>query len=266
MQATENTPFMPSDLFLMMQAGTLFQLQLEPGRTLNSLASKSTISASLDILGQTQGQVIVRGATYWQALGPGASGQVLVSQGSSAPPKWAGSSAGGFWSLLGEGSFTGGSLELQGLSLSGFDWLKILLVDVECDASQQQFYFQTYQNGSLIITNNATRRELTQLDGNSITGFHAAQNVCYLNPSGATWGTNSGSQAYLSGEINFPNPYSGSKNRVFFGELNYISADGDITRSLIFGNTGSGDPITGIRFRVTGGNNLDAGKLIVLGG
>lgn len=50
----------------------------------------TTLSAFLDeVLGSTQGSIIYRGATVWQELTPGSSGQFLQTQGASSNPEWA---------------------------------------------------------------------------------------------------------------------------------------------------------------------------------
>lgn len=56
----------------------------------------TTLSAFLDeVLGSTQGNIIYRGGTVWQALAPGTNGQVLKTGGPSANPSWGTSSASG---------------------------------------------------------------------------------------------------------------------------------------------------------------------------
>lgn len=53
------------------------------------------VSAALDgLFSSTQGSVLYRGASAWQALPPGASGQVFTSGGTGANPAWATPSAG----------------------------------------------------------------------------------------------------------------------------------------------------------------------------
>jgi hypothetical protein len=48
-----------------------------------------TVSQELDWIGTTQGSILYRGASFWTALGPGTSGQVLKTQGAGANPLWA---------------------------------------------------------------------------------------------------------------------------------------------------------------------------------
>ena len=49
----------------------------------------NSISSYLDSFSNTQGSVLYRGSTGWQALSPGTSGYVLQTQGTGADPRWA---------------------------------------------------------------------------------------------------------------------------------------------------------------------------------
>ena len=52
--------------------------------------SADTLTAIIDAcIGSTQGNVLYRGASAWNVLAPGTSGQFLQTQGSSANPQWA---------------------------------------------------------------------------------------------------------------------------------------------------------------------------------
>ena len=54
------------------------------------------LSAYLDyVFGNSQGDILYRGATVWKALAPGTSGQVLTTQGAGAAPHWAAGGGGG---------------------------------------------------------------------------------------------------------------------------------------------------------------------------
>lgn len=50
--------------------------------------SYSQISAFLDILGTTQGDIVYRDASNWAVLAPGTVGQILQSGGATANPSW----------------------------------------------------------------------------------------------------------------------------------------------------------------------------------
>lgn len=54
----------------------------------------ATISGILDNIGGTQGNVLFRGASQWQALAPSTSGYVLSTQGAGANPQWVPNTAG----------------------------------------------------------------------------------------------------------------------------------------------------------------------------
>lgn len=50
--------------------------------------SFDTVSSVLDAIGNTQGNLLYRGASGWQSLAVGTSGQVLATQGAGADPQW----------------------------------------------------------------------------------------------------------------------------------------------------------------------------------
>lgn len=49
----------------------------------------SSVASTLDKISATQGSILYRGASTWQALGPGTSGQFLTTNGAGANPAWA---------------------------------------------------------------------------------------------------------------------------------------------------------------------------------
>ncbi|HEX2634817.1 MAG TPA: hypothetical protein VHM22_18590 [Bradyrhizobium sp.] len=61
-----------------------------------AVPAPTSVTLLLDFaLGNTQGAVLYRGATQWQALAPGSAGQVLTSGGPAANPSWAAGGGGG---------------------------------------------------------------------------------------------------------------------------------------------------------------------------
>lgn len=58
-------------------------------QTSDSKWHNATLSAVLDsVLGSARGEIIYRGSSTWSALAPGTTGQLLITQGSSADPYW----------------------------------------------------------------------------------------------------------------------------------------------------------------------------------
>ncbi|QPF87032.1 hypothetical protein IC762_12330 [Bradyrhizobium genosp. L] len=54
-----------------------------------AVPSPNTMTSLLDFIGQTQGQILYRGASTWSALGAGTSGQFLQTLGVGSTPQWA---------------------------------------------------------------------------------------------------------------------------------------------------------------------------------
>lgn len=95
LQATTGTPLMPRDLLLMALYARMFALDLDDGRKLLPAPFRADVSTALDALGQALGEVLVRGPEFWQALAPGAPGEVLTSNGPGALPSYKPSTAAG---------------------------------------------------------------------------------------------------------------------------------------------------------------------------
>ena len=74
-------------------AGTAGQVAYYASST-NAVSGES-LSALLDsALGNTQGDILYRGASAWSVLAPGTSGNFLQTQGAAANPQWAAGNAG----------------------------------------------------------------------------------------------------------------------------------------------------------------------------
>ena len=63
--------------------------------------------AALDSISSTQGSVLYRGASAWQALAPGTAGQVLTTNGAGANPSWE-TGGGGGGGAISFSCYTGG--------------------------------------------------------------------------------------------------------------------------------------------------------------
>ncbi len=86
--ATRGTPWLPRDLITSAMAGRLFAITVPGDRTYYPMAARQDVSASLDILGENKGDVLVRQNELWTALAPGLPGQVLGARGAGQSPVW----------------------------------------------------------------------------------------------------------------------------------------------------------------------------------
>ena len=86
--ATQNSGFYPRDWAVMTMYGRAFSLAFDDGRTMYSMAARSDISKSLDILAQTPGGLLMRGPDFWEPVVGGLVGQVLISNGPSVAASW----------------------------------------------------------------------------------------------------------------------------------------------------------------------------------
>jgi hypothetical protein len=82
-------PWMPRDLWIAAQRGTLWLLETADGITIYPLQFMEKVSQALDALGQSAGDLLARGPTLWQRVPIGTPGQVLTVQGTPPMPVWA---------------------------------------------------------------------------------------------------------------------------------------------------------------------------------
>jgi hypothetical protein len=92
---TTGTPLYPRDVQIMAMRGRLWILEFLDGKKMFSVAVMSDVSESMDAIGQTLGDILTRGSSYWQVIPAGPVGHVLTSQGLSALPAWQVSGGGG---------------------------------------------------------------------------------------------------------------------------------------------------------------------------
>lgn len=85
---TKGSGLYPRDVLLMAMRGRLYNWVDSDGWRWYSMAAIGDISNSLDVLGQTVGDILVRAVDRWRPPAPGGAGQVLTNQGPGAPPIW----------------------------------------------------------------------------------------------------------------------------------------------------------------------------------
>ena len=96
-EATEDTPFMPRDLFTQMLAGRFCFVRTSDGKLRSPMAALIDVSASLDVITQTPGFTLKRGEQYWEGGVPAAGGVSgvrcirntnIAAWGPAAPMAW----------------------------------------------------------------------------------------------------------------------------------------------------------------------------------
>lgn len=65
-----------------------WQQQSVVNATISTLATAAEVSAALDSLGAVEGDMLVRGASAWEAIAAGAVGYILTSTGVGSVPTW----------------------------------------------------------------------------------------------------------------------------------------------------------------------------------
>lgn len=94
-EITAHTGMYPRDIILAAMRGRLYTWVDETGWRWYPVAAIQDISESLDVLGQTVGDILVRALDRWRPVVPGAPGEVLTNMGAGAPAQWQPAGGGG---------------------------------------------------------------------------------------------------------------------------------------------------------------------------
>ena len=65
-----------------------WQDQIDTNKEIVTLSTAAEVSAVVDLLGNTHGDILFRGVSQWGALAAGTAGQALLTQGGGANPQW----------------------------------------------------------------------------------------------------------------------------------------------------------------------------------
>jgi len=88
-EISQKSGMYPRDVLLMAMRGRLYTWADHTGWKWFSVAAVQDISDTLDVLGQTVGDILVRAADRWRPPAPGNTGDVLTLAGTPALAKWA---------------------------------------------------------------------------------------------------------------------------------------------------------------------------------
>ena len=100
-EAVAGTPLLYRDLMTMIMANRAWAIELDDGRTIYPMPARQDVSLSLDVLGQTPGDVLTRGDTWWAPAADPEPGFVLSYVSPTEPAKWAPVAAVGGLSVIG---------------------------------------------------------------------------------------------------------------------------------------------------------------------
>lgn len=130
-------------------------------------------SSVLDIISSTQGSILYRDASGWFALGPGASGQFLKTQGAGANPLWAPYSGGTTFTLLATLTGLSGSTQ-SATSLTAYSEYFVTFSNVTISAPSGILVRVSTNNGSSYTDVGGIGQASSPIYGTaSITGANA---------------------------------------------------------------------------------------------
>lgn len=111
-------------------------------------------SAILDLLSDTQGTVLYRGASAWAALAPGTSGHFLKTNGAGANPEWAagGGGGGGAWTLVHSGTIAAPVANVDVTGLGGYGDILVIMRLVTTSSSGNRAVHASIDGGSSFYT------------------------------------------------------------------------------------------------------------------
>lgn len=97
---TKRSGLYPRDIIMSAMRGRLFEVIEVDGQEYVAVAVKDDVSWNLDLLTKVPFSTLFRTDGAWTGLDPGASGDVLTSQGPAAPPAWQPPQSGGGTSFI----------------------------------------------------------------------------------------------------------------------------------------------------------------------
>lgn len=196
-----------------------------------------TPSQVFDKISSTQGVVLYRGSTGWNALGTGTAGQVLTTNGAGANPSWETPSAGG-----------GGITVLQ-------DWTSVGTGTSYSIGSSviTQAYKELILCVRNISHNSSPRNFRVYISGDNGTTAQALSTQVYLSVT---------SSDVVDGVVNIYNAHVTSGYRIGNSTMS-ISASTGITRASVI-NVTTGY-INWVSISFSSDPNLDSGEVLLLG-
>ena len=87
-QMTKGSGMYPRDVLLKAMRGRLYAWTTSDGWKWYSMAAIGDVSESLDVLGQTVGDILVRAVDRWRPLAPGVIGDVVTNKGPGVAASW----------------------------------------------------------------------------------------------------------------------------------------------------------------------------------
>ena len=195
-------------------------IDLSPsGNILDGVTISANVQAILDVISSTQGAILFRGATDWQALAPGTAGQFLQTAGAGADPAWAtggGGGGGGAWSLISSVNLaTTPAPRVPFTGLSAYSELLLLGTDTTTSGSSFRGLNLSTDNGATYFTasgdykRNSTSGAVSnqvQIDGistpsNLARSFYILLTGVNVNGAPKTYRTTSQLDGFFTGSL-----------------------------------------------------------------
>lgn len=264
--AVKDTPLYPRDVAMMQMAGTLMAFKHDGERTLYSMATRTKVSESLDVLGDELGGVLVRHGEFWVPAVPTAAGEILVAQGSGQPPKWqaGGGGSGGFWQVIDSIPIDGsGIMDVSGMDLSSYKRIELMLEDLTTDTDQDHVDFQFYISGSLVTSGYRYSIHTESSTNSAVQYRNSSTSAIRLDGASTLFALGNAAGEYLAFKGGIDTPASSNQKAMDF-RSQYVQPSGAIAQTTGVGGLFSTGEITGFKVFANAGQ-LQSGNLTIIG-
>ena len=144
------------------------------GNLSGDITIDANASAILDLLSNTQGTVLYRGAATWAGLAPGTSGHFLKTNGAGANPAWAAASGGSAaWTLISTTTISSPVATVDLINLSTYNDLSIICRLLTASSSGNRQVLASIDNGSTFYSTSGDYVTLasTGTESATVAGF-----------------------------------------------------------------------------------------------
>ena len=240
-----------------LQAGT--GITLSPsGNVADSPTIAAEVQAILNQVSTTQGALLYRGASSWQALAPGTSGQYLKTLGAGANPEWATVSGGsGAMSLIETQTLT--AVSTFSLEALAGGTSKKIIIEIEGGLSVDgaNLLGTVKLNGSYKTSNYRRHMGVRSSSGASNTNNSSGTTSFIVTDTGATWGVGNAAGEGMMSTLTFNNPYNTSRQKYCHIESEWIAPSaafvGTIDAGFSYDGTDATAALQGVKFDTSSG-------------
>lgn len=240
---------------------------------LGSVTTPAAGSVNFDSLGftsQSQGDLLVRGASSWARLPAGTSGQFLKTQGTGANPTWA-EAGGGAWSFISSTDISSAaSFDFTAVDASAYDGYMMYLMNVVPVTDATYLWLRTSTDGGSNYDSGGANygNAMVGVDGSGSIHDQFSATQISLNGDSASDNARIGSASGedgVSGFVMVHSPHLAKETNVTW-QINFTNANGDASGGFFTGAGARQSSADVDAFQVLfSAGNIESGTITVLG-